>query len=75
MRILRRAGGVIECQNNILRLRLKPAPDNSRYTLIIHHLKENGYIKKRETLEINSPYDRAQASQIFQAFVANVLQN
>jgi len=73
MRILRRAGGVFECQTKELRLRFKPTPGTQKATLIIHHLKPNGYIRKRLSIEIANLSERAEVGKLFQTFIANAL--
>lgn len=73
MRILRRANGVFECQTKELRLRLKPIMDTQKATLIIHHLKPNGYIKNKIAVEVDSPSKKAEVSKLFQSFLTILL--
>jgi len=68
MKILRRPRGVLEYQTNKIRLRLKPIPDTQQSLLIIHHLKPNGYIRARMTIEIDSPTELGEVMDIFQVF-------
>ncbi len=68
MRILRRPGGVLEYKTSKIRLRLKSIPDTQQSLLTIHHLKPNGYIKAKMTIEMDSPTELTEVMSIFQLF-------
>lgn len=68
MVILRRPGGVLEYKTSKIRLRLKSIPDTQQSLLTIHHLKPNGFIKAKMTIEIDSPTELTEVMSIFEVF-------